>query len=129
MSREAARRRCLPPGEAAKRQAFANYRIKAKRADRKFALTLAQFTEITSRPCQYCGGEPANRGKSAHGTGDFAYNGLDRVVNTQGYVLDNVVPCCITCNFAKRDHTQSEFVEWALRLAKHLGATADRRNP
>lgn len=42
------------------------------------------------QPCYYCG-HPLNE------TGI----GLDRLDSDRGYVLDNVVPCCGTCNMAK----------------------------
>ena len=53
------------------------------------------------------------------GNGDYTYNGIDRVDNTRGYTLDNVVPCCFKCNRAKDTMTKEEFLEWVGRVATH----------
>ena len=49
-------------------------------------------------------------------------NGIDRVNNKLGYLLGNVVACCNACNVSKMERTESEFEEWALRLADHIRA-------
>jgi len=40
---------------------------------------------------------------------DYTYNGLDRIDNAKGYILDNVVPCCKHCNYAKRNMSTEKF--------------------
>jgi hypothetical protein len=50
----------------------------------------------------------------------FCYNGLDRVDNGKGYEIDNVVPCCKECNYAKCDRTQKDFVNWVKKCHDHL---------
>ena len=45
-------------------------------------------------------------------TGDFTYNGIDRVDNTKGYQVNNCVASCFICNKAKGVMTQSEFLNW-----------------
>jgi len=48
-------------------------------------------------------------------------DGLDRIDNTKGYVIDNVVPCCGHCNLMKRGMTVLEFKEHIQRIVKQLG--------
>ena len=43
-------------------------------------------------------------------------NGLDRVDNNKGYTIDNVVPCCKRCNYAKNNQTPREFKEWVKKV-------------
>jgi hypothetical protein len=93
-------------------------------------LTKPEFLELTSKPCTYCAAPPgAYIGQISpddltyHGT--YAYTGLDRVENDRGYCVDNVVPCCQQCNFAKRIHTRDEFLSWIKRVyEKQFGGTA-----
>jgi hypothetical protein len=35
------------------------------------------------------------------------YNGIDRVDNEKGYLVENCVPCCFTCNSLKKSVTKS----------------------
>ena len=38
------------------------------------------------------------------------YNGIDRVDNNRGYEIENVVPCCTSCNSAKMDLSKEDFL-------------------
>jgi hypothetical protein len=48
--------------------------------------------KLMSQECTYCKREP---------TRDYP-NGLDRLDNTKGHIIGNVVPCCETCNMMKK---------------------------
>lgn len=48
----------------------------------------------------------------------IVYNGLDRRDNAQGYTLENTVPCCKFCNFAKNVYSEEDFIGWINRLVK-----------
>ncbi len=54
---------------------------------------------------------------------EYIYNGIDRTDNDLGYITTNVVPCCATCNYAKKGKTVEEFFTWARRIAAHLSAS------
>ncbi len=69
-------------------------------------LTEAQFREIVIKPCQYCGAYGFPRG-------------VDRVVNAQSYVVGNVVACCGTCNFWKKNHSQEFFLAHVRKIEAH----------
>jgi hypothetical protein len=55
--------------------------------------------------------------------GKFTYNGIDRIDNSQGYIIDNVVPCCTKCNIAKGRQSIQEFKEWIYRAYAYLTKT------
>jgi hypothetical protein len=108
------RRYGLPPGRAAMRQLILQ---SYKRHGKQWGLTDDQFYEVSQRDCFYCGAKPSRVKRSANATGDFTYNGLDRVDSTKGYAMDNVVACCRACNTAKSDMTVSQFRAWVIRVA------------
>lgn len=81
---------------------YVKYRGEARKRKREFSLTLEEFTNLASSPCFYSGHRHAEQ-----------LNGIDRVDNSKGYTMDNVVPCCKLCNRAKRDMNVDEFVDWA----------------
>lgn len=121
-SKEQARKQALPHGTAARNQAFSNYRYKAKKAGIDFAITKDQFGRIAALPCFYCGAPPSNIWRSPYGTGDFVYSGLDKIDARKTYTINNVVPCCHACNYAKSDRSQGEFISWIKRTHAHLSA-------
>jgi hypothetical protein len=102
---------------------YKQYRTGAKSRNYDFSLTLDDIVDIIFNNCYYCNGEPSNKCVLSYDTDRYCYyNGIDRIDNTKGYNLDNIVPCCHKCNFAKSHHTQQEFLEWALRLADNIRA-------
>lgn len=60
-----------------------------------FDLSEEEFLHITSKNCYYCGDEPR---EYANG---IIQNGIDRVDNSEGYNIDNVIACCTKCNLMK----------------------------
>lgn len=118
-------RQALPEGEAAFNAIYGAYKRKAQKRGLIFSLTRAEFKKLTKQPCHYCGAEPAHvatpRGKAR--TGNYIYNGIDRLDNSMGYIVDNCVPCCKMCNFAKRDISVEDFKAWILRVANHIEIT------
>lgn len=94
----------------------ARYRRSAKERGVQFLLTISQFFEITQRNCHYCNCLPVAR----HDDGrDFNANGIDQVTAGKGYTLSNIVACCPTCNYAKGDMTELEFLAWVKRVYNH----------
>lgn len=92
------------------------YRGNAKQKDREFALTFSEFERLIKSNCYYCGKAPTallNKEFS-----DFRVNGLDRVDNSQGYNLSNIVPCCKLCNRMKFSLSQNEFFEHLTNIVR-----------
>lgn len=63
----------------------------ARDRDLDLSITLSQFESLRAvGECHYCGGALPPK----------SY-GLDRIDNARGYDIDNVVPCCTMCNWAR----------------------------
>jgi|ERR1700693_90646 len=94
-----------------------SYKSSARRRGYTFNLTKEEFRKITSSNCFYCGASPALE-KESRGGFKYFWNGIDRVENSVGYELNNVVPCCSICNLAKNDLSQDEFLSWVNRIVE-----------
>lgn len=118
----------LPSGESMKRVEFSVTRDNAKLRGLEFNLTLEQFDSIVTRPCNYCGIEYSKEvGDYRFGSknqwkphGTYKCCGIDRVDNDRGYVLDNCVPCCKICNYAKKGLTESQFKNHIAKIYHHF---------
>lgn len=110
----------LPEGIAAMNNIIRRTRSNATERGYEYHLTREQLIELMQRNCYYCGASPSNCSRHPELNGEFIYNGVDRVDNTRGYTIDNVVPCCKYCNLAKRERTVEEFLEWIKRLHKNF---------
>jgi hypothetical protein len=64
------------------------YKGSAKGRGVEFLLSRDQFEAFWQQPCFYCEAE-------------IATIGLDRIDSRQGYIVDNVRPCCTDCNTMK----------------------------
>lgn len=85
-------------------------RDSAKNRHLAFSLSMDDVRKISQKSCHYCGVSPKQVVKSRNNyDADFIYNGIDRVDNTRGYELDNIVPCCKKCNQAKMNLTVAQF--------------------
>jgi hypothetical protein len=90
----AQRERLGPAGRlAANNKIGARYAVlkyKAKVSGVVLSITLDQYETLLAQPCDYCGRPLALTGY-----------GLDRKVPGGPFTLDNVVPCCGSCNELK----------------------------
>lgn len=94
------------------KQCFGNYRRNASKRSKpvSFAISFAEFMQFWNKSCSYCGNS-------------IDTIGLDRVDNTVGYTLENLVSCCKQCNWMKVDSSRSEFIEHCVQIAKHTDRT------
>ena len=65
----------------------------------QFDLTLEDFKNIIFKDCTYCGAKPKN--VSERNRNLRLHNGIDRMDNSMGYFITNIVPCCSVCNSIK----------------------------
>ena len=104
----------LPKGVAAFRLLYRLYKRSAKRRRYDFFFTEEEFRDIISKNCFYCNIEPlqkaTNWAKNLK-NGEFYYNGIDRLDNNVGYIKENSIPCCKTCNFLKKELSYDEFLQ------------------
>lgn len=98
----------LPYGESLLNKVYAEYRYGASIRNLEFSLSVSDFRFIILGNCYYCGKPPSRKVTSRGFIGEIYCNGVDRKVNSIGYVLDNCVTCCTECNYLKgwRDHDE-----------------------
>lgn len=105
-------------GHPAIKSALNTYRRSKAAVKFGFTLTYEQFATLLTDNCSYCGAPPA--GIRHKGTKiELAVNGIDRLNNTKGYIINNVVTACKWCNFAKNTMTSTEFQIWIHGLLMH----------
>jgi hypothetical protein len=85
---------------------FTSYKAAAKRRGIEFSLTRDEFISYWGKPCSYCGDSVDKIG-------------LDRIDSDRGYFVDNVVPCCILCNWVKMRRSAIDFISHCRRVAEH----------
>lgn len=82
--------------------------IKSSANTRKieYKLTDEEAISIMNNPCFYCG--------------DKIPVGIDRIDSSVGYIKENCVPCCSTCNYMKRDFEQSYFILQCKKITNNI---------
>ena len=96
------------------------YKKSAKVRNIEWNLNFDDFSDIVKSNCFYCGKEPTLRkGKTQYGK-VIPTNGVDRKINSVGYVKENCVPCCITCNKMKLDHDIENFKNHISKIYEHF---------
>ncbi len=116
-----------PPGIRCRNYVYNSYKTGAKARDLEFTINVEDFEKITTLNCHYCNGGPNNVKKSEYGNGEFVYNGIDRIDNNKGYILDNCVPCCHTCNFMKRALSLEVFVSQAIKISENWSKNDEKK--
>lgn len=98
---------------------YSFYRYQARNRGIYFELSKVEFQELIQRDCIYCGEPPRNKQKLRYGK-IFYYQGIDRVLNAEGYTLENSVPCCAKCNAIKSDILSPKEMLAAMRAIKKV---------
>jgi len=102
--------RRLKWGESLENLLIGSYKRNAKIKGYEFELTDEQIKKLFKGTCFYCGREPYNTISKKNHYGNYTYNGIDRKINTVGYIMDNVVSCCSQCNFLKNSYNIDDFI-------------------
>ena len=84
---------------------YCAYRHKANKKNIKFKISNEEFEDIINNRCYLCGFTNKN-------------NGIDRVDNNEGYVLDNCTACCGQCNFMKNKYELKSYLKLLLKIHK-----------
>ena len=85
----------------------------------KWELTRDDVKNIINKKCYYCDSPPGNIKKTKNSVASgLKYSGIDRIDSSLDYTVENTVPCCKICNYAKSNMSLEEFQEWAVRLGK-----------
>lgn len=93
---------------------YNNYKRGAIKRGFDFELNINEFEKIIHSNCYYCGIEPKQILNKKGMREQLIYNGIDRINNDFGYTINNSVPCCKFCNFAKKGFNINEFKEWLI---------------
>ena len=92
---------------------YSRYVSGAKQRDLMFDLSIDEFRKLITQDCFYCQSPPSakiNRWNSKlEEIETFLWNGIDRLDSNDGYIPENSVPCCRTCNIMKMDTTLEDF--------------------
>lgn len=104
----------LPGNESLINNHFCQTRNKAEDRNHLFELTKDEFISLIFKNCSYCGTEPKNiiKNRSKLAFKHMLVNGIDRIDNNKGYIIDNVTTACYTCNQAKHRLTKEFFLKW-----------------
>jgi len=106
--------------DSAKRCLFNRYKYTAKLRGLIFNICKKDFYDLTSSNCYYCDIQPSSISFSCNRQGVYYYNGLDRLDNSTGYIIDNIVPCCERCNRAKLQMSLDDFKKWIIQVYYNL---------
>jgi len=87
---------------------FAAAKRKAIIAHREWTLLLEEYLLLYHLSCDYCHGY--------FNTPSLTGSGLDRKDSSNGYHIDNVVTCCITCNTLKSNILSYEEAKMIIKL-------------
>jgi hypothetical protein len=105
----------LPKGQSALNAYYLDYKKAAIKRGYSFLLSKDEFNTLIYKECFYCG-TPPDKIVNSSLKGGIKVGGIDRIDNLQGYTVDNCVPCCSYCNYAKRDRTTKDFLDWVKRI-------------
>lgn len=106
-------------GEVAFKALYNGYKLGAKYRSLPFNLSEEHFRSLTKLNCNYCGLAPQMINKRKNSLGHYVYNGVDRINSELGYSVENCVPCCKKCNWAKSNDTFEEFSSWINRITAY----------
>ena len=67
---------------------YKDYKYHSKQRGIDFNITQEEFQTFWKQDCSYCGDK-------------IETIGLDRINSRLGYTIDNLVPCCTSCNYMK----------------------------
>jgi len=109
----------LPSGRSERNRLLRSYKANAKARKITWKLTEEEFDTLTQSPCHYCGEPPALRLSEKGSNGGYICNGIDRKNNKQGYLSENVVPCCKTCNWLKNTMPYEDFLSFILKAGRY----------
>jgi hypothetical protein len=88
---------------------YVEYVNKARKKGLTFNLSLLIFSNLLTKDCYYCGQAPLNKREVIKDYSIY-YQGIDRINSEEGYIRDNVVPCCKICNYMKSKSSKKEFL-------------------
>lgn len=80
-------------------------RINEEKRGYEFSLTKEEYEHLIYKPCYLCGFK------------NIVGNGLDRQDTSKGYTIENVLPCCSTCNMMKAFYNKDDFIKQMKKIS------------
>lgn len=96
---------------------YIDYKASAHNRGYTFEISKDFLKKLIFQKCQYCGNEPQNTRNNLHTV--LKYNGIDRVINTIGYIEENCITCCATCNRMKNIYEPDFLLEHIQKILKN----------
>lgn len=97
---------------------LSSYKNNAKHENREWLLSNDEFYKLVKSTCFYCGETP-NQLIRCGLKSFYFYNGIDRLNNEIGYLIDNCITCCSKCNFIKRNLEKDLFLNKIKEIYNH----------
>lgn len=94
---------------------YNDYKFRSKKKGLEFNLSLEGFSVLVCSKCHYC--DQLTK----------VINGVDRVNNDIGYVLENCVTCCKICNTMKMDLSYENFLKHVLKISNRFNSLPTKR--
>ncbi len=97
--------------------------------DNYYEMNFEDFYKLSQKNCFYCNMPPSNiyygsvyneNSKNPEKHKPLIYNGIDRIDSNKNHSMGNVVPCCKTCNKAKRERSFQDFIKWSVDVYNFL---------
>ena len=88
---------------------YNEYRRSAILRNLQFELNENLFEELVNSHCHYCNTYDKDK-----------VIGIDRINSLLGYIENNVLPCCATCNHLKGDLQYDEFLELIVKICNNM---------
>ena len=73
---------------------YTEYKNRASKKNLDFVLSRDEYLSLITQDCYLCG----KQSNSQH------LNGIDRIDNNKGYMMENVKSCCANCNYMKKNY-------------------------
>jgi hypothetical protein len=94
---------------------YCQYRFRALKKQLDFVITPDDYNLIIKKDCFMCG----KKSDQHH------QNGIDRMDNTKGYILENINACCCECNLIKKDYVYEDIINKFLLIYEKHDSTND----
>lgn len=94
---------------------YSNFLSRTKSRKLTSNITLIEFTALCQNNCIYCLDPPNTKTEA-----NILRNGIDRIDNDIGYILNNCVTCCSNCNRMKEKRTKDDFLNRIKKIYQQL---------
>lgn len=95
---------------------YLSYKSRADKKELEFSITREDYKKITEQECYLCGKQ----------SNETHTNGIDRLDNTIGYIMDNCRACCRECNHMKNNFALEDLFG---KMEKIRGVWLDKELP